>query len=287
MLRKLHAVLAAGIAVPMVVSSNAVANDETDLLTNPGFETSNPAFPSLPLGWTGFNVESDDYVDINDPGAFVRTGNKSIRLEPSSGTSDRFKGWSTNLFRPDGSDLYDPDYVYLGGDVTVSGYYLVPSGEVIQDTIVGVKLEFRREPPNFSIWSAFEFAFPENSTGGEWMPFSFTVTDEQILAVGDFPPEPTSVTVLPFRFFGGDFGPGTDPTGTVFVDDLCIVQDMGGDGCSDADLAEPFGALNFLDVSEFLNAFSMQSPEADLTDDGSWNFLDVSEFLSIYSDGCP
>jgi len=287
MLNTLHKVLVPTLGMLVMLNTAAMANDEADLLSNSGFESPNPAFPSLPIGWTGFNLEADDYVDINDPGAFVRTGNKSIRLEPASGESDRFKGWSTNLFRPDGSDLYDPDYVYLGGDITISGFYLVPSGEVIQDTAVGVKLEFRREPPNFSIWSAFEFTFPESSTSGEWMPFSFTVTDEQMLAVGDFPPEPTSVTVLPFRFFGGEFGPGTSPTGTVFIDDLCLVQDMGGGGCSPADLAEPFGSLNFLDVSEFLTAFGNQSSSADLNNDDSWNFLDVSEFLSIYGDGCP
>ncbi len=277
----------AAIAVLTLASASLFANDGTDLLSNASFEDENPVFSNLPIGWDAFNVSSSDYVDINDPGAFVRTGERSIRLRPATNAATRFQGFTTNIFRPDGSDLFDPDYTYLGGDVTVSGYYLVPEGEELSDTVVGVKLEFRREPPNFSIWGAFEFGFPENSTGGMWMPFSFVVTDEMIAAVGDFPPEPTSVTVLPFRFFGGEFGAGTSPTGTVYIDDLCLVQNMGPDQCNPADFAEPFGELNFFDVSEFLSAFTAQDASADLNSDNVWNFFDVSAFLSAYSNGCP
>lgn len=285
MLNKLQSVLVPTIGAVIMLNSIAMGNDGVGLLSNPGFENPNPAFPSLPIGWNSFNLTASDYVDINNPGAFVHSGNKSIRLTPATNEATRFKGLTTNIFRPDGSDLFDPDYVYLGGDVTVSGFYLVPDGQVIQDTIVGVKLEFRREPPNFSIWSAFEFSFPQSTTGGGWIPFSFVVTDEMILAVGDFPPEPTSVTILPFRFFGGEFGAGTSPTGTVFIDDLCVVQSMGG--CNPADLAEPFGVLNFFDVSAFLSAFSAQSADADINNDGIWNFFDVSAFLTAFSGGCP
>lgn len=285
MRNKFQSVVVPTIGVLVMLNMSVMANDGDGLLSNPGFEDPNPAFPSLPFGWNGFNVDADDYVDINDPGAFVRSGEKSIRLTPATGESNRFKGWTTNIFRPDGSDLFDPDYVYLGGDVTVSGFYLVPEGEILQDTVVGVKLEFRREPPNFSIWGAFEFGFPESSTGGEWLPFSFVVTDEMIAAVGDFPPDPTSVTVLPFRFFGGTFGDGTSPTGTVFIDDLCVVQDMGGTDCP-ADLTGD-GTLNFFDISAFLTAFSAGETVADFDNNGTFNFFDISAFLLAFSSGCP
>lgn len=283
----LNYTLASAVGGLLLLNASALGNDEANLLSNPSFEDQNPAFPSLPIGWNAFNLDSNDYVDVNDPGAEVRTGDRSIRLKPATNDGNRFRGLTTNLFRPDGSDLFDPDYTYLGGDVTISGYYLVPEGEVIQDTIVGVKLEFRREPPNFSIWSAFEFGFPENSTGGEWMPFSFVVTDDMILAVGDFPPEPTSVTVLPFRFFGGEFGTGTDPTGTVFIDDLCITQGATSPECNLADLAEPFGELDFFDISAFLSAYSAMDPSADINNDNAWDFFDISAFLTEYGAGCP
>ncbi len=284
MLNRFQSVLVPTIFAMVTLSPHAIANDDANLLSNAGFEDPNPAFPSLPIGWNGFNVDPSDYVDINDPGAFVRSGNNSIRLRPAGNEGERFQGWTTNLFRPDGSDLFDPDYLYLGGDVTVSGFYLVPSGEVLQDTVVGMKLEFRREPPNFSIWGAFEFSFPSDSTSGAWMPFSFTVTDEMVQAVGDFPPDPTSVTVLPFRFFGGEFGAGTSPTGTVYIDDLCIVQDFGG-GCP-ADFTDD-GVLDFFDIASFLTLFSNQDPLSDMNNDGSFDFFDIATYLAAFSEGCP
>lgn len=273
------------LAALIAAQATALAGGDANRLFNPGFEEPDPDFPSLPLGWNGINFDADGYVDINDPGAFVRTGDKAIRLTPATGDADRFKALTTNIFRPDGSDLFDPDFVYLGGDLVVSGYYLVPEGEVIQDTIVGVKLELRREPPNFSIWSAFEFALPDDSTGGQWEPFSFTVTDDMILAVGDFPPEPTSVSVLPFRFFGGAFGPGTSPTGTVYMDDLSVTQ--GTIDCP-ADLAEPFGTLNFFDVLAYLTAFNTGDVSADLAEPfGTLNFFDALAYLTAFNTGCP
>ena len=142
--RTIIAALAGSIAV---LSTSALANDDENRLYNPGFEEQHPVFPDLPLGWQDFNMEANDYVDIGDPDAQVRSGNRSIRLTPAAGAADRFKGITTNVFRPDGSDLFDPDYEYLGGDITISGYYLVPEGETLSDTVVGVKLEFRREPP--------------------------------------------------------------------------------------------------------------------------------------------
>jgi beta-glucanase (GH16 family) len=59
-------------------------------------------------------------------------------------------------------------------------------------------------------------------------------------------------------------------------------------GCSAADLAEPYGSLNFFDVSAFLGAFNTQSPDADLAEPtGVWNFFDVSAFLGLFNAGCP
>ena len=58
-------------------------------------------------------------------------------------------------------------------------------------------------------------------------------------------------------------------------------------GCNDADLAEPFGVLNFFDVSVFLTAFSNAEPGGDINGDGVHNFFDVSAFLTQYNQGCP
>lgn len=57
--------------------------------------------------------------------------------------------------------------------------------------------------------------------------------------------------------------------------------------CSPADLAGPFGEINFFDVSAFLSAFNAQDPAADFNNDGEINFFDVSGFLAAFNAGCP
>ncbi len=57
--------------------------------------------------------------------------------------------------------------------------------------------------------------------------------------------------------------------------------------CNLADLAEPFGMLDFFDVSVFLQAFSENNLSVDFNNDGEFDFFDVSIFLQAYSAGCP
>lgn len=58
--------------------------------------------------------------------------------------------------------------------------------------------------------------------------------------------------------------------------------------CSGADLAEPYGTLDFFDVSAFLRAFDAGDPAADLAAPfGLFDFFDVSAFLSLFGAGCP
>ena len=59
------------------------------------------------------------------------------------------------------------------------------------------------------------------------------------------------------------------------------------ESCTDADLAAPFGELNFFDVSAFLVAYKDNDPVVDFNDDGEINFFDVSAFLVSYQGGCP
>ncbi len=59
-------------------------------------------------------------------------------------------------------------------------------------------------------------------------------------------------------------------------------------GCNGADLAEPFGQLDFSDVSAFLVAFGANDASADLAPPmGQWDFSDVLAFLDLFGSGCP
>ncbi len=54
----------------------------------------------------------------------------------------------------------------------------------------------------------------------------------------------------------------------------------------DADLAAPWGVLDFFDIQNFLNAFSANDPSADMNNDGLWDFFDVQLYLQAFSAGC-
>jgi len=47
------------------------------------------------------------------------------------------------------------------------------------------------------------------------------------------------------------------------------------------------GALDFFDVSQFLNGFTAMDPAADFNGDGNFDFFDVSAFLGAFTAGCP
>ena len=57
--------------------------------------------------------------------------------------------------------------------------------------------------------------------------------------------------------------------------------------CSPVDYAEPYGDLDFFDVSDFLDRFAKHIGDADLSYDGQFDFFDVSEFLDLFAAGCP
>ncbi len=59
------------------------------------------------------------------------------------------------------------------------------------------------------------------------------------------------------------------------------------DNCP-ADLAAPFGTLNFFDISAFIGLFNTGDPAADLAAPfGSLNFFDVAEYIAQFNTGCP
>ena len=59
-------------------------------------------------------------------------------------------------------------------------------------------------------------------------------------------------------------------------------------GCSLADLAEPFGVLNFFDLAAYMALFNAGDPAADLASPlGVLNFFDVASYLGQFNTGCP
>ena len=76
-------------------------------------------------------------------------------------------------------------------------------------------------------------------------------------------------------------------TNTVFSAPATVVLKVSNPSCNDADLATPYGELNFFDVSAFLVAYNASDPVADFNGDVQFNFFDVSAFLTAFGNGCP
>lgn len=93
--------------------------------------------------------------------------------------------------------------------------------------------------------------------------------------------------VRPVVRFENSLTPGVGRSATV---DNAVVQltSSVSQGCSLADVAEPFGTLNFFDVATFIGLYNAGDPAADLAAPiGALNFFDVSAFIGIYNVGCP
>jgi len=265
-------------ACSLALVQPAAANDDAQLLYNASFEDPNPSNMDLPDGWGVFNTARYRYDgDGISPAAPYRTGTACIEFP--SGTD--FSGFTTDVFNPSTLTFFNPDYVWQGGDVTITGWYYIPADSPLDGANSGIKLEFRRD--NSSIATAFEVLNITGDTDDQWVEFSFTVTDQQIMdAAGDFPPFATSVTVLPLRF--GD----VTSTGTIFWDDLCLTQgampdcpaDVNGDGmATPADFTAWLGCFNDPNSQAFCD-------RADVNNSGGIEPADFTAWLAAFQAGC-
>jgi len=131
---------------------------------------------------------------------------------------------------------------------------------------------------------------PDNTPG--------TVDDNLRLAPGSPAIDAGDNACLPTSI-GADFDgaarytddPATADTGSGFapVVDIGAFEFIPGAGpCGPADLAIPFGVLDFSDVVAFLTAFGTMQPAADLAPPiGVFDFSDVVAFLTAFGAGCP
>lgn len=152
----------------------------------------------------------------------------------------------------------------------------------------------------FETWAHFQVA-GEGVSGGDvlgveyftaatgWAPLA------QIDASGlTTAREGVEIALPTFVFLADDFAlrfTASTGGGTIYVDDVNIGDTRlpaTNPGCSVADLAEPFGVLNFFDISAYLSAFNAGDPSADLADPiGAINFFDLNAYLSAFNAGCP
>ncbi len=70
-----------------------------------------------------------------------------------------------------------------------------------------------------------------------------------------------------------------------------LAATSGGDYTAEdcaADIAAPFGVLNFFDIAAYITLYNANSPQADIAAPfGALNFFDISAFIAAYNTGCP
>jgi hypothetical protein len=268
------------LAAAVVMGCGASAMAQTPLpLTNPGFETQDAFNSAQPLGW--HNLSNPQQALYNKTGP-ARTGNRSVSLAPVpevGGSAGGFRGWTTdsvNFFDPNFA-FYDPFFDFAGGDVTVTGYYMVPAAEPLTSLLenVGIKLNVKFGNQDYAAQDiGVSVGNPdiniarlllENSgtghTNGQWVQYTVTWprTDwlEQCLvneAAGFFnltesPPDHLKIVIGRFA----DFANGASSGGRIFWDDMDFSQAPAAAECV-ADYNND-GQLNLDDLSDFITDF--------------------------------
>lgn len=132
---------------------------------------------------------------------------------------------------------------------------------------------------NGSTWTTVEVVGPSGpETSGGWFAKTMRVADYIT---------PTANTRV--RFIAEDASSGSVVEAAVDAVEVTYRECTDAAvGCSFADIAEPFGTVDFFDVSAFLTAYNAQDPVADVAAPfGAYDFFDVSAFLTMYNNGCP
>ena len=69
---------------------------------------------------------------------------------------------------------------------------------------------------------------------------------------------------------------------------LSLPLSLTGAPLCEADLAPPFGTLNFFDLAAYVQSYNQQDASADLAEPfGVLNFFDVAAYIALYNAGCP
>ena len=233
--------------------------------------------PDIPLGAALFGGY-EQFVTINQPtfGSGGTTGVYSQEIDATT-LSEGFHYLSALVFR------HRPDFTSALFTEKREVFYidrLDPVLEVpgVDDPIEDGATEFRFINPDKTVTALHTFfdlpdgqdpvalADPFNAAA-RWDRLEWRSTPDPPLADGAH-----TLTVVTFEHSG---------RASVFEYDITV-------GSCPADLAEPFGTLDFSDVVAFLGAFSTMDPAADLAPPfGTFDFSDVVAFLAAFGAGCP
>ncbi|MEK6701605.1 MAG: hypothetical protein AABZ53_05030 [Planctomycetota bacterium] len=277
-------------------------------LTNAGFETLNQFSGSgEPLGWHNLSNPTHAKRRTNGDGLFpevlARTGVACIEID-TPGNGD-FRGFTTDTvnFTSPGFPYYDPQYDWNGGDILVTGWYMIPTDSPIVGDYAAIKLNVKLNNQDYDTLDTF-FNGPriQGTTNGEWVQYSVRWTQESIHTgvnyndtfgcdgtgepgsgcfPGGLPPYPNHCKITIGRF--GFDAPAS--SGVIYWDDMTYAQ-VPPEGCP-ADF-DGDGTVDFFDYDAFVVCF--EDPDctnADFDGDGTVDFFDYDAFVVAFETPCP
>jgi hypothetical protein len=243
------------------------------VFTDPtGFPIWSADYENFSLDGTDLRVETA-YAAIEydlEKDVFVQAG----RVRGSLGTRAH-----TQLTAPGGAPIWA--WAYGGGDQRTFGESVQPARGTCGYGYVG----HISNPAPFPGQDGNDVYLVKNNDAGETGCLERQVVPEpvaplEIRQLGIRPEYFQETITLPdlVNFVDG-------PNEAFCEDDDCV---PGVGPCNPADLAPPFGALTFGDISAFIAAYIAMDPAADLAPPfGAWTFGDISAFIAFYTAGCP
>jgi hypothetical protein len=288
---------------------------QTSVFSNTGFEDVNPFSGSgEPMGWHNLSNPGQAIRRVNGdgrtPSVTARSGNACIEVKTPG--SSEFRGFTTDTlnFFETGFPYYDPIIDWNGGDIVVSGYYMIPADQPITGDFAFIKLNTKLF---FQDYATFDPAgeAPElqitGTTNGQWVRYEVrwdicsmreevnfnnefgcngNGTPGSGCFAGGLPPYPNRVKITISRFGFGN----VPSSGTIFWDDMSLTQLPPRDcnGCP-ADFNGD-GFVDFFDFDDFVLCFEggvcPDGRTADFNEDGFVDFFDFDDFILAFETGC-
>jgi hypothetical protein len=264
--------------VGVVGAAASVAQAQTSTLYNGGFEVGclfcGGPFPE---GWSspgGNQLARRRSVDDGIvPAVTPRTGTSCVSI----GTNGSgFYGLSTDsrnfcycdqtcaVACPGPYPFFDPAFDYAGGDVEVSGYYMIPANDPIVNDTAGIKLNIKTLNQDVATLD-FDYNGPNairGHTNGLWVPYTVRFTRDAIQAeyecnTGErvacgcecvpLAPRPNRVKIVL-----GRFAPDPGASGTIYWDDITVSQLPAGPVCDTIDFNRDTLFPDSLDLDDYI-----------------------------------
>ncbi|HYF13432.1 MAG TPA: hypothetical protein VD971_00005, partial [Phycisphaerales bacterium] len=274
------AILGAG----LVFGACGAAFAQTSPFYNGGFEAPGVLNPTFPDGWHSPGNDpiarrrsvgdglTPAFAPVGTPGALTPRTGEAVAVIGTRNFGG-FEGLTTDTVNfcycdqtcmtacPSPFPFFDPAFDYSGGDVVVTGWYMIPASAPVTGDVAGIKLEVK---VNNQPVATKEDLSISGHTNGQWVEYSIIFTRDEIeqryqcelnpnCGCGCVPasPLPNRVKITALRFAGD----GTPTTGEIYWDDISYVQLPSGPACDSIDFNGDGLFPDNQDLQDFLDVF--------------------------------